>query len=819
MATIDEAYKALEHFEREDIAAFLSKPLSETDTRSKIIDAILIRVLGWTEHDIEREGSVHPGYFDYEVSTPVFGFVIEAKRTRSEFKLPAHGNRVKLRTIEKANQEAIKQIRLYLFERSLQYGVLTNGTQFIIAKFVGQQGGDWKDNEAIFFRSLEDVKKDFLTFYELLSRESVVRNTRIKISNDPVTAGIIVKQDLPFKHSKLNRNHASPQLIPILTEVFEGLYRTENLTNKELLQYCYVDNDDVKKKYSELQGLLVDKPPTFDARIARVQNTKNAQLQIKDDLFSSKVLENPIVVIGNAGAGKTTFIRNFLEVVLTPQEKKSRPTIYVDFTAIPASLIGDAQAVCGRILERLYDDNKDLDLNSRSVQTTIYKKDIETRKNGIWKEPNTPDQDFDKRISDYLSQAIDDNNRHLTHVAKYLHYQCRKTICLVLDNADQLEEPEQKQAYLLAHSLSRSMPCVVVISLREGYFHQWKDLSPFNAYAKSTVYHITAPPYREVLRKRINYVLEHYEFYQTDIELGNKRFEFKKGSLKTLFENLSKALFEVDNPRMIELLERMSYPNIRAGLELFHTFLLSGHTQMSDYMALDYGGRIPFWEFVKSIALDSEYYYSDRSKIFNLFKPGGTGTNHFIKLRILKFLAKHWNASPGNESFVPVEQILLSFGRAGYSSIDLMEDLNELYKGRLIASSDYSSDRHELGSIVESSRVTITIAGKYYLDELVCNFAYVDLTLQTTPIFDSSFFAKINGQFPVANQNGKRDLKSRIETARIFIEYLKAREIQELSRDKNDDEDASLSYKFALAIEGECTLDFERITTALSTRK
>lgn len=814
MTALDVSYSKFEQFEATEYPKYSQADLSESDTRSKLIDHLMMDVLGWTEPDIEREGHARDGFFDYEMSTAVFRFVIEAKRVQVTLDLPVSGNRVKLRTIYKSNKEAIDQIRFYLFERSLQYGVLTNGHQFIIAKFVGQTGDDWRDGDAMFFKSFDDIKKNFNLFYELLSRERVMFNARIKIAHDTTQAQLISKMDLAHKHAKLNRNHASPQLIPILNTVFEGLFRTASLSDREILKHCYVENEDVKKKYSELQGLLSDDPPKFDARIAPVQNTRNTQSQIKEDLFSADLMRNPIVVIGSAGAGKTTFIKNFFEVVLTDAEKRKRPTVYVDFTEYSDQLIRDTQAICTRILARIQESNPGLNLSERGVLKTIYRRQLEDRRKGLWNEVGMTEQVLEQKTTAYMEEALRDANFHLINVANYLCEQCDKRLCLILDNADQLDEPSQKAVFLLAQSINKTMPCTVVLALREGYFFEWKDRPPFNAYT-STVYHITAPPYREVLRKRIDYVLKGQSFADTDIELGNKRVEFKRGSIKTLFENLYKSLFEEANSSMVSFLEEMSYPNIRAGLELFHRFLLSGHTHMSDYMALEYRGGIPFWEFIKSVALDSDYYYTDQSKVVNLYKPSVSNVNHFTKIRLLRFLQNVKVRAGGAQQFVPIERCLQAFVRVGYNADVIIEELNELYRANLISSADYSSDREELGHINTDSMISVTSAGVYYISTLVNTFAYTDLVLQNTPIYDGKAFEALSMAFPPCDAQGKRDLAGRIHTVSLFLDYLRAQEIQDLRRERNDDDDEALSFKIVKRIDESCRPELENIRKAM----
>lgn len=61
MNPIDKSHKAFEEY-LQNLDVYKSKDLSESDTRSKLLDKLLIDVLGWSEQLIEREGYVRTGF-------------------------------------------------------------------------------------------------------------------------------------------------------------------------------------------------------------------------------------------------------------------------------------------------------------------------------------------------------------------------------------------------------------------------------------------------------------------------------------------------------------------------------------------------------------------------------------------------------------------------------------------------------------------------------------------------------------------------------------------------------------------------------------
>lgn len=94
--SIDEAFENFSSIKTE-INSFIQEDINESDTRSKLIDSVLFKILGWNESDVSREGKVDSGYFDYKVSISGFHFIIEAKRNFKEFVIPKNHKSLKVK--------------------------------------------------------------------------------------------------------------------------------------------------------------------------------------------------------------------------------------------------------------------------------------------------------------------------------------------------------------------------------------------------------------------------------------------------------------------------------------------------------------------------------------------------------------------------------------------------------------------------------------------------------------------------------------------------------------------------------------------------
>lgn len=816
MTIIDKSLEVFKEY-KSNFDKYRTETLSESDTRSKILDKLLIDVLGWSETDIKREGYVKVGFFDYELSTSTFKFVIEAKKTLEVLKLPDKGDKFKIKTLLKGNGEFIKQIRNYIIHRDLSYGVISNGHQFIIGKFVNTDGSSWEENECYVFQTLDKIEKNFIAFYGLLSKESILHNGRIKLFEDSHIGKRIAKSSqIDKRDEELIRNDLSAHIVPIISQIFREIDNPDELNNYETLKACYIKNEDVEKHNSELNILFEDNPPTFDARVLRVRNTENTQKQIKEAICQQQNnIFDPIIIIGGKGVGKTTFIKYFTEVILTKDIKRNRPILYLDFRNYTKQQIQDTKTIYANILNQLYEKYTDLNLSNFNILRTIYQKEIQRKIDGIWNPFKDKKEVLDSKISTFLEELLKDNIENLIKVSKYLISKCRKKLCVIFDNADQLDGESQKEVFLLAQSIHRNVDCLVIISLREGYFYRWKNKPPFDAY-HSNIFHITAPSYREVLKKRLEYVIKNFNFNNIKEIKGynnNKLFELSGSCLSNLFKSLYKTLFNVGNSEVLRFLEETSYPNIRDGLEKFNLFLISGHTKIVDYMMSD-SYNIPIWEFIKSVALESKYYYQheNHSCIYNMFNPCKNNKNHFTKIRLLNYLYNIAESTSYKEHYTVCDYHINLFIKAGYTKEIILNELSELLEFKLIETKNLSSDIEDDSNLYENSEIKITQAGIYYIKELINRFHYIDLVLQDTPIYDDQYYEQLLNVFPQSDHSGNRDINARVNCVKIFLDYLKKQEILDHTRNKLNLGEKALDLQIVDSIyNGGLKHDLERI--------
>lgn len=791
---------------------FQPNDYSESDTRSKDIDFLLKDILNWKEENIRREGHGETGFFDYKISLNNFKFIVEAKKTHHELKLPVKGRKHKLKSIVKQNQEVFTQIRGYILDCSLSYGIITNGYQFIIGRFNNTDGNDWKENECVIFQSLEKIEEHFSDFYNLISYEAIEVNGRFKIEKNNEFKSTIF-ETLTNKNRELVRNDFSSKLIPIIENVFTEIGKTDDESQIRLLKDCYIPSVDIHKYSEELKGLFIDLPPDFDCKIQKVKNTNNIANQIKDKLLDNKT-PSPIILIGGKGAGKTTFIQYFFKVVLTENELKSIPFVYIDFRNYTKQQIEDTKAIYSKILNELISNYPNLRLAEFGILKKIFSEEIKQKTLGTWSIFKDIPEKLDEKIADFIESQYLTPEVFLTKISNYLLKFQRRNICIVFDNADQLENETQEKIFLLAQSLKGTIGAIVFVSLREGYYYQWRHKPPFDAF-HSNVYHISAPLYREVLYKRIEFAIDNIEFEPITTYTDNKKVAISELTLKKLFVVLQKTLFSKSQNDVMKYLEQTSYPNIRKGLESMNHFMISGHTKIDEYLTSQ--PNIPIWEFIKSISLNNRLYYnSNTSTIYNIFLPAIDESDHFVKIKILRYLNDFAKSKAFKEGYLQTENIFETFIRYGYSRKVIEAEIEQLFRYGLLDTERIDSDISGEFKLDQVEEMTISNTGIYYFTDLIFRFHYLDLVLQDTPIYDEVWFKRIDENFAKSDNSGHRDIYLRKQTVDIFIKYLEYEERRGNSQNNFNISDEEKQFYVCEYLQSKYEFDNKRIEKLLN---
>ena len=696
---------------------------NESDTRAKIIDVIIKDCLGFPEDYITRETKVHSGYTDYIIKKRTnYVCVIEAKKQGASFNLPVDKRRYyKINGIISSSDNvisAIEQVQKYCIDIGCQYAIISNGSQFIAFKAICI-GKSWRDGNAYCFYSLNDIKENFIEFFNEFSLESYEKGNFLCHLSDKITlkfhkiSNHIHNIDEQFIRNKLYLN------IKRVVDIFLGELLDDN--KKEILKACYISENNLKDGYKDLvpkifQPYRIKEASSFSSEYARNSYKNEFTLML---------------LLGGVGSGKSTFIHRFFKIHL--KDAKYLIWFYIDF--------------------------RDCLPNESEIKRYIIKHIFK-----IWT------KNYASIFSDKEFKYDPKNeSASLLELFEYLK-ENKYSISLVIDNVDQHDKSFQEKLFIKSNEITKEFEITTILAIREETFQISTKTGVFDAY-NIPIFHVPSPNFLDLVLKRLECCIEY--LHQDKVVGINDNKD--KNDIIVFFKSVKTSLLSKNNQaiKLTEFIQKISIGNMRNALDMFNKFLASGNVNIYEILTED-SYQIAYHQFLKAIILaDYKYYKGDRSAIINLFDFDSSITNsHFNCLRLLNYLDERINRKTAvGRGFIKIDEIVDIADEVSIKKeviIYCIEILAEKYLIEL--------DNQSRKDINSASYIKITSAGKFYLDYLSNTFIYLSLVYIDTPISDDLTFEILR------KNNDCTGIADRLAKAKIFVNYLKYSEENEFQQ-------------------------------------
>lgn len=714
---------------------------NEADTRAKIIDVILKNCLAWREDSIQREDYVNEGYTDYQLlRNNICVLVIEAKKSGDYFEIPQTKKRRtykisgSISTVENL-MDAVEQVRTYCSEIGCKYAAVFNGYQLVLFSAI-TIGKRWTEGYCTVFHSLDDIEKNFNYFWNILSEENVARGSLINYID-------IGKRDLSFE--KLTalihnadkawaRNQLYTYIQPISDFVFSELL---DEARTEVLKKCYVFDRVNTQLGEELEGYFVDKLPHFMMRyrikdiVEREAKAGSFQKEYAK-IISGEQSGSLIVLLGGIGCGKSTFLHRFFKIILS--ERENLLWFNLDFRIAPPKEV----------------EIEDFILDEMFRQ---------------WK------SEHEKNLGPVLEEvgfnvSSDDLKDYFSKLFKLLHH-LKFSITLIIDNVDQHEMIFQEKLFLVANHLTSILNTVTIVALREETFITSTKTGVFDAFYIPK-FHLASPNFLNLIKRRIDFTIQILSDDSTKEILGLKEPKVIEDIIryfKILRHSLGKENYQ--SRRIVYFIDNVSVGNMREGLRMFNHFIVSGNTNVQEIFEKSKPGdpyQIAYHQFIKSTILGEYMYYSqDRSHLMNIFDfDPSIGDSHFNNLRILQCLLDRYNKkSPIGRGYVEIDELIRIGEDVSIRREVILDSLLRMSGFNLV---EY--DNQSKTDIESAAYAKITPAGKYYLTDLIYEFAYLDPLTVDTPISDKSLVKRFRYLL------NETEIVIRLDRSNRFIKYL-----------------------------------------------
>jgi GTPase SAR1 family protein len=750
--------------------------MNESQTRFHIIDNLLFDCLGWSKEEVEVEKSEDNTFTDYEFGIPRLA-ILEAKRENIYFTIPVTENKSVItdirsifRTSEQA-ESAIKQAQQYCSSRGVPIAIVSNGHQYLIFLASRQDGISIFDGKIVVFRSLDHLLKNFDVAWKLIS------SAGIKEKN---VAGFLTSTQsaIPNKLSSKLTNYPVARYVSDMQaslRQLSELFLQDVIDNKQIeskfFAECYCDSGALSKYallsknvLSARYASLFDKSESLP-HISPVKEKRSDNFS--PDILTESLARRPIVLLGDVGVGKTSFVKNLI-YNSAYKEFQNAIYIYIDLGS-KAALSDDIKVFVLNEIERQLYEKYRIDTKDFHFIKGVYISEINRFAKGIWgRKAESDPLTYETKLLEELELLSKETDQHLKRCIASYSKSSKRQIIISLDNADQRNFDVQQNAFIISQELANDWNASVFVSVRPQTFFKSKRSGALNAYPHK-VFTISPPRIELVIEKRLIFALK-----MAEGKIPVETLQF----IRVNSENLSqfiKALLSsfVNNSDLMEFLTNITGGNIRTAIEFVTGFIGSPNVdsdKIIDIMNREGSYRIPLHEFTKSALLgDFSHYNPDTSMALNVFDVSTPDSKEHFLVSILLSYLNSTNNHRDKDGFYETVAIFEELQNLGFTSDQITFALRRTTNKKLIeASQRVTFDEDDNGTLIGEMPKSFraTSIGAYHLNRWIGVFTYFDAMVFDTPIFEQEVRDNIMGNI------NSLTIANRYERAVAFRSYL-----------------------------------------------
>lgn len=805
-------------FEKFGSTRRISEP-NEAETRCELIDQILTAI-GWESGGFCREVSTGTGdYVDYVLprsAHPIL--VVEAKRSGTSFVLDEtkmeDGRTRSLSTLlrngGKSLKEALKQAAGYCNDKAIPFACVTNGYQWLFFRGLSSEARSWKDGRAIVFSSSDTLITNFDDFLACIAPDRITLSELPRLLERP-TPQEVPRPVIPLEHLTLRRKSVSGNSLDVRRIIGEQFFaQIHGGDRAKMLAKCYVEPGGQPDFSRSLQRLLDD---TLSSEMLGDKdliqgNTKEFTDKLQS-LDVSGTINHPILVVGNVGVGKTTFLyrtlaslREFSSDIEKDEKNSNYKTkddaamfAYIDLENQGNIEFFDDQELqrqtAAIILEKLAHSaistlkkRNDISDNARKEADPDDETTLQTMlRDRLAKERNSAKSYFERnpekwadREYEIIQEYRKDSVTFLIHYIRHLRARFKRRdnlkypILLVLDNLDQASSQYQGCIYGLSLRLAKETPAVTIVSIRKDTFTEGRQPKGFlSSSPLEFVFHVQAPALDQLLRQRIKYIRHSLENDKLPKGLRNASDEVVK-----VVDVLAEGL--LDKPSHgLEVISALSGHNIRSALRIVRefisgtAFLISSPKPTVDYL------------LEALIAMTGRLEHQlDLKKVFDA--DPHVPPLHALRLRLLGYYSWAYEMHSDRTFLEDTDSVIAKFAAWGYSPHSVEQALQALCVQNLLTPLKQKDFR------VLSIRMSINSVGYAHIARLASQKVYRTTMALISRWYDKDLAKEFIRQAIRAGAEDGTSLGDIVESnaVKIFDAYLGTAKVQEdrlLSKD------------------------------------
>lgn len=761
--------------------------ITEEDAKIKIINKVIMDVLGWGVDEVSAERQHVTGFSDYLIGKPTEPlFVVEAKRQGILTVDLARRDKMRHLTLTntalKQCKEGVAQAHSYAAEEGLPFAVLTDGEVWIVFKtFIANK--PYRSVPSFIFPSLTAVKNDFHIFYELLSAKSCEQRLYAlrfdEIHNE--AANVEAARYFPLSDSDVHltaKTDFSFEIDRILGTFFDKL---RGDSDPDLLLNCFVESRE--SRYADFSLEKLTDRILGNIKTGDIEGKLSNIIEIAANDASSG---ETVFIVGPNGAGKSTFVERFFKKILRQDLRVRCLSIHVDLLDITGSAASCSREAIEILIDivhsQIYSETGGPNYDQiRGLYFSEYERRRKVTQRTLY---NTNKNDFQIKFDEYIENIVENNREdYIKRLLKDIVNNRKILPVIVFDNIDDHDEQTKILIFQLAQSLRRHVThCLLIFPITDKTAWAISKLDIINVYSSRSFFLPTPSP-REIFRKRIDYLIGDDK---NEMKRRTKEFYLSKG-IRLQIEDIRKFSYIINDifvrqEYTAQTLGEFSNYNIRVTLNLARRVITSaalGIVALVSAYVVGEATAISFDQFLEALVKGdyTAFKPEDCKQLCSIFETDQRlNQSPLLKLRILKLLeARLLQGRTVEERHIPVQAVVDFFDALGSSEASTSAALKTLLDAGLIETFDSSR-----GQLALDQSIAISHRGGAHLSLLSRYPVFVEQLALSTGVSERALADELRAFF----------LSTEVKKGRIaerFLAYALSRDTQLLGSVGDDD--------------------------------
>ncbi len=399
----------------------------------------------------------------------------------------------------------IRQAMTYAMENGISVAAVTDGCTWLFFKASRTDGKPPMSGKGVLFPNLAAVMANFAKFAQLLGAAAIVNRHHLAHLNEAEGLRITdAEQQFYVLDPREARMRLRDPLASDAALLFAQFFsRLSNEKDREMLRDCFVETGESRKADIELQKIIQRVVNTITPLETGHGNALQAELERAITTHRSET----ILLIGNKGAGKSTFIDRFFEQVLPLRLRDKCVVARVDLE----DYHGDPKAIVGWALQELRSalEARICASNPPSYDELIgiffaeYQRWSVGARRHLYETNRIEFKDqFGRHIEERRESQAGEYVRLLLAWASRGH---KKLPCLIFDNTDQFPAEIQDLVYQMAHSLESAAPVFNVVPITDRTVWRLSKAGALQSYSAHSFY-LPVPDAKEIISRRVEFL-------------------------------------------------------------------------------------------------------------------------------------------------------------------------------------------------------------------------------------------------------------------------------------------------------------------------